>query len=372
MRKENIRWFSGLLIFLGFILLVAGTVEGSEVVTGWEPRLNFATEDGSFSMNLGGRLQPRYEYKQIEGSENLSTFDLRRAWLEFNGHLIEENLTWQVIADLGNERLWNGWIDYRLSDLQAFRVGQYDIPWGWERRTSSNRHLFTERSVANNNFQWPTGGGDVGVQMHGARGRVSYEVGVFSGEGRLFDRADTFSQGNLYTGRLEYSLLGGDAKPEAIVVPVPETNLALGLGAYQTNRNYLRDWSGDGSDSGAEKARVYTANLSFQHNRYTVQLQGFSRDVDPDGGENYRGRGYTIGAGVLLQPENFFLAARFSSSDPNRDNSELKRRQSYLGLQWYHSGHRWKTHFEVGREEERNSDGWEETDIFRIQQHLSF
>lgn len=94
--------------------------------------------------------------------------------------------------------------------------------------------------------------------------------------------------------------------------------------------------------------------------------------MDPENKDGFRGKGYTAGGGVLLKPEKLFASVRFSYVDPDTSRRQLKERESYLGLQWYHRGHNWKTSFEIGREEDYNGNDWIENDIYRIQQQFCF
>ncbi|MFP4687340.1 MAG: porin [bacterium] len=365
-------YFLPLLLSVVFIAVITAPVQGSEVATRWQPGLNFEASDGSFGLEVSGKIQPRYEYERRDEKENLSSFDIKRAEVVLGGYFLNEDLTWELGYDFGASAGQDLWIDYRFSKLLAIKFGQYDSPWGWERSTSSSSHLFTERSAASSKFEWP-GGGDVGMQFHGKFKGINYAAGVFDGGGTL-DKETEASQGNMYSARLEYSSGQGKAKEEALVTRSNRPQFSLGGGVYHANRNSIQNWALSGTSDTAEKVTSYTANLSFRYSLYSLHLQGFSWSVDLEDGDDFRGRGYTAGGGMLLRPEKLFASARFSYSHPDNDNRDLKERETYLGLQWYHKGHSWKTHFEAGREEEYDTgdNSWEENDIFRVQHHVSF
>jgi hypothetical protein len=336
-------------------------------------RFNFETDAGSVGIDIHAKLQPRYEYKHREKNENESSFGFKRAELDFRGYFLTKKIGWRLKPELKGPTLLDAWIDYRFSESLKLKIGQQIVSWGWERATPCSKHLFAERSAANDFFQWPTGL-DVGMQLHGKYRGLKYFSGMFDGRGKIA-KNNKASQGNLYTARVEYSLLGEDAKPEAIVKPVNGARLSVGGGMYYANRSHVRDWALDSaSDTPAVADDVfsYTANVSYQHNIYTFQLQGFAWAVDPVDRDDFRGKGYTVGGGALLYPEKLFASARFSYVDPDTSRRELKEREIYLGLQWYHRGHNWKTSFEIGRESDYNGNNWTDNDVYRIQQQFCF
>ena len=368
------RKFILLICSLALLVVFSSISIQAEVNVQREDRLSFETEDGDFSLSIGGRLQPRYEYESKESDKSVSTFNLRRADLDFRGHIYNPDLTYRIESDAKSGALESGYLNYKVSPALEVQLGQDEIPWSWEGATSSNRHMIVETSVANSEFEWPDD--DIGLLFHGELGDFSYGAAVMSGEGPVDGRADTATHGNLYGARLEYVPLGEDPKPEAILQPVESLNLGLGLGGYHARDNHLIDWTEHNGNNGESADRVtgYTADLALQTGRFTLQLQGFDRSIEPaDNDDDIDGQGYTAGAGYLLRPEELFLGTRFSYSYPNEDDRETRKRETNLALQWFHNGHERKTHLEVGRQEDYEGDGnWEDTDLVRLQHQLLF
>lgn len=341
--------------------------EPTRQVTTWDKKLTFTSPDDRFSLNVGGRIQARYEYERREGASDHSSFLLRRLRLTFEGYAYTPDLTWKIMSEWSRGAgLRDGWANYSFNDAAELRLGQYSVPFAWERDSSSTRHQFVERSVANNEFQW-NDGRDLGLMLHGDMNeRVRYGIGVFGGEGR--ERAETRSTGNLYTGRITYTPIGDYPNSEALLQPVEGKNLAFGLGLGYNTKNTPR---GDAW----QDANVFgsTAEAHFQADRFSAHLAGFYREVDPRGADpRYDGTGYTVNAGYLLLADRLFANLRYSHAEPNSDTREDKQREMLAGLHIYHFGHGSKLQVEVGRAQLHNGTEWLDTDIVRTQYQLLF
>jgi hypothetical protein len=51
-------------------------------------------------LNIGGRIQPRFEYQRRENDDNFSRFRFRRLRVDFRGHVIDEDLTFRIMPEL--------------------------------------------------------------------------------------------------------------------------------------------------------------------------------------------------------------------------------------------------------------------------------
>ena len=169
-------------------------------------RFFIQSPDKKYRLNIGGRIQPRFTFERREDDDNLSEFRFRRLRLDLRGHVVSPDISFRIMPELrDNARLDTAYINFGLSDTFQLRVGQYNIPFAWERDVSSSRHQLTERSVANNIFQWPGGGGkDVGLTLHGQPvDDIRYGVGVFGGQGRNLAGEET--DGVMLSGRATWS-----------------------------------------------------------------------------------------------------------------------------------------------------------------------
>ncbi len=338
----------------------------------WISPLRWETDDERYSLGIRGRIQPRYSYERRDAGDR-SSFTLRRIRLDVRGHAFHEALTYRIMPEMtGGYSLRDGWINYRVAHGHGLRAGQYNIPAFLERSIGTNRHAFTERSTANDVFQWPTGR-DMGVMSHGRLDRLRYGIGFFGGGGRNDEGKST--SGHLYSVRSSYTILGSYPGGLNLVEPVEGVNLAVGGGGYYANKSNPRgdDWRGLTGVNELADVASFAGDITFQHRFMTASLQGFYRELDPrDGAGTAYGTGYTAEAGALIIPETLFVGYRHSWADPNHSAREFRQRGNTLGVQWYQHGDGAKVSFEYGLIDGRDGGRWNRNRIFRVQYQLLF
>ena len=338
-------------------------------------RFFIQSPDEQNRLNIGGRIQPRFEYQRRENDDNFSRFRFRRLRVDFRGHVINEDLAFRIMPELrDNARLDTAYVNYRFSDSIQIRAGQYNIPFAWERDVSSSRHQLIERSTANNAFQWPGGGGkDIGLTFHGQPVEgIRYGIGIFGGEGRNLSGEST--EGFMFSGRATWSPIGDYPGTETLVEALDGTNVSFGAGAWYANKSAVMDWSP--TDPGEQTANASAATLDahLQHGRFSAHASGFVRHVDvrEDGFSSFDGSGFNVQGGYLILPERLFGAVRYSQATPDHDRDEGKIREVVGGLQVFHVGHRSKIHFEAGFAQDHSGEEWLDTEIIRCQYQLLF
>jgi hypothetical protein len=57
---------------------VAELEQPQSVLAGWDKGFYLASPDGNYKLNIGGVIQPRYEFHESSDSENTSSFYMRR------------------------------------------------------------------------------------------------------------------------------------------------------------------------------------------------------------------------------------------------------------------------------------------------------
>jgi hypothetical protein len=317
------------------------------------PNLTIATPDGAFSVKVGADLQLRYELFAEGFQPQTSAIYIRRLRPMLEGRLFGD-LTFRVIPEMAREAsLRDGWIAYRFAPGLSVRAGQFAPPFNWERDGSSDYHQFVERSAANNAFQWADGR-DIGVMLDSEIYSVLHiEAGIFNGEGRNAAGAQT--TGHLLSGRIAAALFGTYHEIEAMVRPAEEPTFILGAGAYYAFNNVARPW-GRFEDLEAHDANVlsYTADAQLTWSRFSFQVAGFYRDVEPAASleepfEAYEGYGLTTQASFLLIDRRLLLAMRHSLARPNLDDSREAVEELNVALQLFHRGHASKFHIEAGQ-----------------------
>lgn len=350
-------------------------VEGVGTAGVRDGRFFIESADERHRVTLGGRVQPRFEYQRREDQENLTRFRFRRLRIDLRGRAFTEDLTFRIMPELRDDaRLDTAYVNYRFNEAAQVRLGQYNVPFAWERDVSSSRQQFTERSTANNEFQWPGGGGkDVGVMVHGEpRDDVRYGVGVFGGEGR--NLAGEGTEGVMLAGRATWAALGDYPETEALVEQVEGTNLAFGAGAWYANHNAVHDWFIWDDDAQTAHAGAATVDAHWQRGPMALHASGFFRRVKPrEGGfDSFEGLGFNVQGGYLLVPERLFGALRYSQAEPDRDRREGRMREVVGGVQVYHHGHRSKVHFELAWAQRHDGDDRLSDETARMQYQLLF
>jgi hypothetical protein len=341
-------------------------------VATWNRSLSFTSPDDRFSLSLGGRLQPRYEYERREGASNLSSFSMRRIRLDFRGHAHSPDLTYRIMPELARTAsMRDGYVNYRKNEGLELRFGQFSVPFSWEREVSSNRHQFMERSLAHAEFEWKDGR-DLGLMLHGEpKENLRYGVGIFGGDGQNVSKSST--DGHLLTARLGASARGEFPESEVLVTPLDEPNLTFGLGIGYANKNAARDWHRWTPDNQTAHLFTTTADAHFQLNRFSSHLMGFYRDVETrEGAPAYDGFGATLHVAYLLRPERLSGSLRYSYSEPNRSQRQERARELLAGLQLFQFGHNAKIYFDLGRIQRHDGNQWIDTDTFRTQYQLLF
>lgn len=183
----------------------------------WKPGsgLKLATADNRFAMTFRMRVQLRYELQHDhEDNETSNVFSVRRARLQFKGHLFgEHNKYYLQIAISPNDMGWTSdgpsftpirnWeisFDY-LRDLTV-TVGQMKVNYNRQRVISSGDLQMPDRSTVTGEFTLDR---DVGLKLHSedlaGLGYLRYSLGIFNGEGRDGYRVE--DMGMLYVGRVE-------------------------------------------------------------------------------------------------------------------------------------------------------------------------
>jgi phosphate-selective porin len=139
--------------------------------------------DKAFKLAIKGRLMVDGRYV-INRSDFDNHFQLRRARIEFIGHLYER-VRFSLGIELGRTSdadLRNAYVDIEFFDGLSLLAGQMLLPFSDLRLRSSKYLNHPERSMFVANI---VGSRDIGAALHGTLGDVfDYEVGIFGGTGQ--------------------------------------------------------------------------------------------------------------------------------------------------------------------------------------------
>jgi len=350
----------------------AGSSPDGEPRSGWEGGSYFLqSADGTFRMTIGGRVQPRYQFRSPAEGEDTSSFLLRRVRLDVRGHVMDPRLTFRVMPELARTaNLRDGWIDFAFDPRLQLRAGQFVVPFHWHRFISGSRQHFAERSLPAGTFGFPNGY-DLGVAVHGrSAGRLAWAAGLFDGAGR--NVAESNSAGHMASGRLTWAAAGELPFEEPDHAHSQDVQVSLGVGLQGATRNEVREWDLGRSPEGNQRADwgAGTVDGSIRWRGFSAFAEGYIRRVDPDDAavETYSGWAHTVGAGYFFIPGRYEGVGRHSRIRLDRRDPATAEREWGLGLNVYHLGHLWKTHIQYLQ---TNGDiGTDE--VFLIQLHLQF
>lgn len=126
--------------------------------------LRFKTNDGTFGLKIGVRVQPRWDHVY---NENTQAFE-QQAWvargrLKFDGFMVNENLRYKIEFDVVGGYVRDAMVKYRFAKHSDLWFGQGKLPGNRERVVSSGNLQFVNRSIFNDAFNLDR---DVGIQFH--------------------------------------------------------------------------------------------------------------------------------------------------------------------------------------------------------------
>lgn len=153
---------------------------------GYKDGFFVATGDDAFRLRVRGLLQPRFTI--AAGDLDVATWELgfaiRRAQMEFNGHVFTKDLTYaiRVESQLGAVLFTDVFADYAVVPaVLQLRAGQWKRPFNREELTSDWKLAFVDRALTNAAFG---AGRDIGAMAHSGIDKsppLEWGVGVFAG-----------------------------------------------------------------------------------------------------------------------------------------------------------------------------------------------
>lgn len=378
--------------------------------------LNVVSQDSSWSMKLGVRIQSLYvgewNINEADGiGVGTSNFLIRRARLKFGGFAYSPKLQYKIELGLSNKDLGKvdsrnnyapkmildaviKWNFYKNFTLWA---GQTKLPGNRERVVSSANLQFVDRSLLNSKYNIDR---DMGVQLRHhfklGEGFVVKEMfSVSQGEGRNLVQ-DNYG-GYQYTGRIEFlpfgnfaskgDYIGGDQKREKT------PKLALGF-TYDWNDRAVKDRSNQGSyltydtDLDGEADGYFHSNVSsvfadlmFKYKGLSIMSEYAYRTaenevqtvVNDDLSETTVafkvGSGFNVQAGYLFE-NNWELSMRYTQIVPGGESTANQYEQYTLGASKYIVGHKLKVQSDVSYSQTNHSP--DSGLMYRLQFELHF
>lgn len=352
--------------------------------------------DERFLLSIGGRLQARYSFTDLEdnsASSDSSKWEAKRIKLWLKGYAYTKDLSYLFQVDFANsgssKMLEHAYLNYRLLDEIQLLAGQTKVPFGRQWLNSSGAQQFVDRSTASDMFR---PGYDTGVKLHGDlfKGAATYEFGVYGGAGQSTVRS---SNDNAIAARLTVNPFGPLSYSEGDLDRSAKPLLSLGGNYYRNTLNKTAattletnaitlagstGWLGKGLGTFAtsEKIDVDTFGLdaAFKWLGASAQAEYLLGQADgQSSGKTLRAHGFYAQAGYCIVPKTVEVAFRYSYVDPNRDASGDLQTDTQGAISWYINKHNLKLQGDVTDSHKQNGGKASTDDMqYRLQAQIIF
>jgi phosphate-selective porin len=360
-----------------------GAVAGGPVTAGWDKGFYVKSTDDKFRLNLGGYIQTRFTYADLEDAQDTSSFSVRRARLIFDGHIYDKSIQYkvQVEAAGGEMTLRDAYINVapmkEYEKEAQIRAGQFKSPMGRQFLTSSRNLSLQERSLASNTFVPDR---QVGAMFHGEcwDGHLEYATGIFNGDGQNVNVND--NNAVMSVSRIVFNFLGADNKR----FEYDETDpLAYGVKDDEERNSPLRGFLGGSYMYNPDRAIIAGATEDLDTNQvgaeaglrvegFTLYGEYFVRHISSsaDGFDNLDEPGWFAHAGYLFT-NHIEIAGRYSETQLDTPGVG-RQNEVVLGLNYYFYGHRLKLQTEYVYQRQDLSGDELHQNIIRAQLQLAF
>ncbi len=195
----------------------------------------FRTADGSSSLRPQVRLQAGFEGILVDRAPgqtvapDIVDFQVRHAELMFEGSVFFRRFEYRLLVDFAESRIMkDAFLQWRQSAWLAVRVGQFKLPFGFQRYLRSTYYDFVDLSETMAAFSLER---DVGVMALGRPlgGRLQYQLAISNGAGagQPNDNRDL-----AYTARVVAAPWGPLPDSEGDLVGQRRPLLAVGAAGY--------------------------------------------------------------------------------------------------------------------------------------------
>ncbi|MHC5209357.1 MAG: porin [Planctomycetota bacterium] len=345
-------------------------------------KLTFASPDGTWSMNIKGRLQARVT--DLDHDDDVSggtNFSVPRARIGLKGKAGSKAVDYKLEFDMGTDKklydedsgddneakslnVRSAYVDFEACEGASFQLGQFKFPFGREELISSGSISLMERGVASGEF---APGYEPGAMLHGGceDGRFAYFVAMSNGDGTGLSNAQEDDGDGLRSGvRFEFNPLGSYKAdgPAFQTVEDGSTKLGIGVSLMQNKDNEAKNDLAQGTDT-----ETTGIDLQVLNGPFSILAEMFDRSSDPAGGTDVDDDGHTLQVGYFVVPNEWEIVARTSEVDYDVD-ADVE--ETTLGVNRYLLGHAAKWMFDINK---RDKDGASaDTTEIRVQYQAIF
>lgn len=362
--------------------------------------LHVSSADNAFALETRMRAQILYTTAKVEDEDWEQSIELRRARLQFGGHVFGEDneFKFELAVSPSDTAMRSGsppqtsplldyYFEFKQLDNLNLRVGQYKVPYSRERVISSGDLRMVDRTILNMEFNLDR---DIGLDIRSEDflqlDLLRYYLGIYLGEGRNSYSMNDF--GMMYIARVELLPFGTfkdyrEADLEISKSPKLSIGFAYAYLAHAANNQGILGSAP--ADGGTTNFHHVTADVVFRVMGVSVEGVFMWRDGERDPGDVQtegelviedprNGWGVSGQAGVLVAGTGFELVARTSILRAAEDSSLTEADEYGLGLNYYFAGHPFKLQADVFRLGEKepgaNAYAWENR--IRVQLQAGF
>jgi hypothetical protein len=375
---------------------------------GWDDGFFLQDSGGNFRLNVGGLVQFRYnlnfrddgdsddgedEVFGLDGNDFESGYQTSRTKLDFNGHIINPNLFYNVkiasfAPDSGDFNIQHAYVGYLWDNGFHAKWGQYRIQFAREKNIGDRYQLVADRSVTGEVFdQGDSQGMEMGYKAEDWRVITSFSDGFNTAN---TDYDSTTAIGAAYdpdTGDLVASspLIGSQFTGEADIAFTARGEIKF-AGAWEQAEDFTSmpgseffamfgvaahiQWSDEdrvavsgGGTAGDVLYWAWTADISLEGDGWNFFVAGYGGytnfsdvtqnlttgdedDVDTD---DY---GVIVQGGIFIPETDWEFFARYDATFIDDDEREIGNDNDVfnvatVGVNWYWAGHAAKFTFDV-------------------------
>ena len=307
--------------------------------------LSIKSPDGKYTLNLGGRMQFRYTYKDNDesfGGTDKQDRTLRRARVYIGGNIYSKFVHYYVEADadsftLGMRDFYVYWTP--IEELNA-KIGYFKVPFNRQRMTSSAKLLLQDRAIASEAFDQDR---DYGLDIYGKPfdGHMEYHAAVFQGAGEKNIKGNT---DNKLMGVLSirYNPFGKYDYYDETDVKYSDT-LKATVGASVAFNGKKVDVKTPNTD-----ITVGVVDLGVKYKGLSWNSEYYVMKEEPKSSANVNSDGFFTQVGYFILPKKLEVAARYSMLDPNKDVAGDIQKEYTGGINYYFRAHRSKIQADFG------------------------
>lgn len=308
--------------------------------------LGMKSADGNYSLNVGGRMQFRYTYRDKDADfkeSDTQDITIRRARVYMGGNIYSKYVHYYVEADfdsfnLGMRDFYVYWTP--LEELNA-KLGYFKVPFNRQRVSSSAKLLLQDRSIASEEFDQDR---DYGVDIYGKpfEGYMEYHAAVFQGAGEKSIKGNTDNE-LMYVLNVRYNPFGKYDYYDETDVKYSDKVLATIGASVAFNAK-------DGDEKLVTNDTIAgVLDLGVKYRGFSWNNEYFARTEDPESdGDSIDSNGFFTQAGYFVLPKKLEIAARYSMLDPNNDVANDIQKEYTTGINYYFRAHRSKIQADVG------------------------